>query len=145
MAFRFALAAVLKYRQNLERSEYLALGRVQQELIHAETQLLECELLYTAATREREAEVARGVVSAHLQTAYEKELALEKHRDALRVRQHELQLKRQKCLLAYEQARQKREVLEDLRNRQWGVYRQEQARREQDRIDDIYLARRRRR
>ncbi|MGA6960276.1 MAG: flagellar FliJ family protein [Candidatus Acidiferrales bacterium] len=40
---------------------------------------------------------------------------------------------------AYRAARQKREILSNLRQRKWDEYRREQARREQQRLDELFL------
>jgi flagellar export protein FliJ len=145
MAFRFTLAAVLKYRKNLEQREYLALGRVQQEIVQVEAQLHECEQWLSEDTRLRTAETARGIASIHLQEAYERELRLQRQRDALQIQQQELRLKRLQCLKAYELARQKREILERLRDQQLQAYVLDQGRREQRRVDDLFLSRLKRR
>jgi flagellar FliJ protein len=145
MAFRFTLAAVLKYRKNLEQREYLALGRVQQEIAQTEAQLHECTQLLSEIANLRSAETVRGIASVHLQDAYERERRLEQQRDELQIKRQELAVKRQQCLKAYELARQKREVLEKLREQQLDAYVLDQARREQHRVDDLFLSRLRRR
>lgn len=145
MAFRFTLDAVLKYRKNLEQREYLALGRVHQEIAQVELELEQSEAWRSDAARLRETEAARGIASIHLQDAYERERQLEKQRDELQVKQQELKLKRQQCLKAYELARQKREILEELRSRQLQAYVLDQSRREQRRVDDMFLSRLKRR
>lgn len=144
MAFRFALAAVLKYRESLEQREYLALERIQQQIAQMERRLHKCEERQSAAAKRRETELGRGIPSIHLQAAYDEELALQKQREALQGKLQELRLTRQQCLKAYEQARQKREVLDDLRLRQLNAYRHEQAKRQQKMLDDIFLSRRKR-
>ena len=145
MAFRFTLDAVLKYRKNLEQREYLALGRVHQEIAQVELQLEQCEEWRSDHVRRREAEATRGIASIHLQDAYEQERRLEKQRDELEAKRQELRVKLQQCLRAYELARQKREVLEELRSRQLQAYVLDQSRREQRRVDDMFLSRRKRR
>jgi len=145
MAFRFTLAAVLKYRENLEQREYLALGRVQQEIVQVELELQQCEERRSEAARRRETETAFGIASVHLQEAYERERSLESQRDELEVKKRELKVKRQQCLKAYELARQKREVLEELRSRQLDAYVLDQSRRQQRQIDDLFLSRLKRR
>jgi flagellar export protein FliJ len=145
MAFRFTLDAVLKYRKNLEQREYLALGRVHQEIAQVESQLEQCEEWRSDHARRREAEATHGIASVHLQDAYEQERRLEKQRDELEVKRQELRVKLQQCLKAYELARQKREVLEELRSRQLQAYVLDQSRREQRRVDDMFLSRRKRR
>jgi flagellar FliJ protein len=144
MAFRFPLAAVLKLRESIERREYLALGRVHQEISQVDAQIRLVEQWCAAAAETREKETARGVASVHLQDAYDQELSLEKQRNALRATRQELKIKLQQCIKAYEIARQKREVLDSLRGRQFEAYKIEQARLEQSRIDDLFLARRQR-
>lgn len=144
MAFRFTLAAVLKYRENIERREYFALERMQQEIGYVEGRIHQFQQHHSAVRKRREAELARGLASIHLQTAYEEELALEKQLDKLAAQLQELQGKRQQCLKTYQLARQKREVLEHLRVRQLEAYRRAQAKRQQSTLDDIFLARHRR-
>ena len=144
MAFRFALAAVLKYRESLEQREYLALERIQQEIAQMERRIRKCGERYSAAVKRREADLGRGIPSIHLQAAYDEELAIKKQQDDLQAKLQELQAKRQECMRAYEVARQKREVLHELRARQLYAYRREQAKREQNTLDDIFLSRRRR-
>ena len=144
MAFRFALAAVLKYRESLEQREYLALERIQQEIAQMERRLRKCEERQSVAAKRRETELGRGIPSIHLQAAYDEELALQKQREALQGKLQELRLTHQQCLKAYELARQKREVLDDLRMRQLNVYRHEQATRQQKMLDDVFLSRRKR-
>jgi flagellar export protein FliJ len=144
MAFRFALAAVLKCRESLEQREYLALEKTQQEIVQTKVALEQCEERRSAATRRREADLRRGVTSVHLQAAYEEETAFEEQGKNLRARLQELRVRWQNCLKAYELARRNREVLDELRIRQLDAYRREQAKREQASLDDVFLSRRRR-
>jgi flagellar export protein FliJ len=144
MSFRFPLQAVLNYRANLERREYLTLGRVHQQVGEAEIQLQQAEELCAAATRKREAQTVRGVASVHLQEAYQQELGLEARRDQLRDKLKQLRITLEQCRRAYEAARQKREVMDELRIQRLDAYRREQGKQEQRRIDDLFLSRRRR-
>ncbi|MFZ0287278.1 MAG: flagellar FliJ family protein [Terriglobales bacterium] len=141
MAFQFTLAAVLKYRRNLEHREYLALEKIHQEIVQVDLQIQQCEERRSEALRRREAETTRGIASIHLQDAYERERNLERQRDELQGKRHELKVKRQQCLKTYQLARQKREILEALRNRQLSAYVLEQSRHEQRQIDDLFLSR----
>ena len=144
MAFRFTLAPVLKYREALEQREYLALEKIQLEIAQAERRLQKFEESWAAAAKRREGELRQGTPSIHLQAAYNQELFLQKQRDDLLLKLQELQAKRQQAMKAYERARQKREVLQELRARQLDVYQHEQAKREQRTLDDIFLSRHRR-
>ncbi len=144
MAFRFPFAAVLNYRESLEQREYLALEKVQLEIAQQERRIQKCEERRAVAAKRREAELGRGIPSIHLQAAYEEELSLWRQHEELLAGLKELQAKRQECMKAYELARQKREILSELRTRQWDTYRREQAKREQIMLDDIFLSRRKR-
>jgi len=144
MAFRFSLAAVLKFRESLEQQAYLALERIQQEIAQTERRIQKCEERLSQAAQRRLTELRRGIASVHLQSAYDEELALQKEREGLQAKLQELQVKRQECLKAYEWARQKREVLSDLRARQLNTYHREQIKNQQKMLDDIFLSRRKR-
>jgi flagellar export protein FliJ len=144
MPFIFSLAAVLQFRQNLERQQYLALEKIHQEIAHLETQLVRIEEWRKAAAQQREADLKEGVPAMYLQGDFQQELSLEQYRDILQSKLRDLRTKRQQHLKIYEKARQKREVLEELRTRKLAVYTREQGKREQSRIDDLFLARRKR-
>jgi len=144
MAFRFALAALLKYRESLEQREYSALEKVQQEIAQTENLMRECEQQLSAAQARRDHDLKHGVISVHLQAIYQEETALEDLQEKLQTHWQQLQVKRQNCMRAYELAHRNREVLHDLRLQQFDAYRKEQAKREQKTLDDIFLARRRR-
>jgi flagellar export protein FliJ len=141
MAFQFTLAAVLKYRENIEQREYLVLQRIQQEIVQTEAQIRRFQEQYSAARQYRDTELARGIASIHLQAVYEQELSLEKQLDKLQAHLEELEGKRHECLKIYQLARQKRQVLDHLRVRQLDAYRRAQAKRQQNTLDDIFLSR----
>jgi flagellar biosynthesis chaperone FliJ len=54
----------------------------------------------------------------------------------------ELEQARKKQQIRYTEARQQREILSNLRERQLSVYLREQARREQQSVDELFLIRR---
>jgi flagellar export protein FliJ len=144
MSFRFPLAAVLKFRENMEQREYLTLEKIHQEIAAVEAQLQQIEEWRLAAIQQRETDLGVGIASIHLQADFEQELALEQRRDALQVKLQDLKLKRRHHLKAYQVARQKREVLDELRTRQFNTYTKDQAKRQQAMVDDLFLSRRRR-
>ena len=144
MPFQFSLAAVLKLRESVEQHEYLSLERIHQEVAHLEAQLRQIKEWRQAAAQRREADLAEGIPSIHLQGDFQQELSLEQQRDAVHVKLQELKAKRQIHLKAYQKARQKREVLAELRTRQQDAYQREQSKRQQNMIDDLFLARRKR-
>ena len=144
MPFQFSLAGVLKFRESTEQREYLALERIHQEVVHMEARLRQIEEWRQAAAQRREADLAEGIPSIHLQGDFQQELSLEQQRDAFQGKLQELKAKRQIHLKAYQKARQKREVIAELRTRQENAYDREQAKRQQNLIDDLFLSRRKR-
>lgn len=145
MPFQFSLAAVLRYRESLEQREYLALETLQQEVALLELKVRQVEETYMAATRNCKTKLAQGMRAADLQCAYRYQSALEKHRDVLKSQLHDAKLKWQRQLRSYQLAQRKRETLDQLRSQQLADYRQEQAKRDQKALDDIFLSRHRRR
>jgi flagellar export protein FliJ len=144
MPFQFPLAAVLKYRESIERMEYLALETIQLEIARTEAHISQVDDWRRLASEHRAAELARGVASIHVQGAYEHELALERYRDLLQNTLKELRKNLQQHLKTYEVAHQKREILDQLRGRQLDSYNRSQAKRQQSILDDLFLARRNR-
>ncbi len=141
MAFRFSLAAVLTYRDALEQRELAALEKVQQEIALLEIRIRQAEEDLCRLERCREDELKRGMPSIHLQDAIEQEHAVDRLQKDLTKTLADLSVKRQEIFKAYEEARQKRELLEKLRSRRLSEYTREQARAEQAAIDDLFLAR----
>jgi flagellar export protein FliJ len=141
MAFRFSLAAVLTYREALEQRELAALEKAQQEVALLETQIRQAEGDLCRLERRREEELKRGMPSIHLQDAIEQEHAVNRLQKDLTKKLEDLRVRRQDIFKAYEEARQKRQLLEKLRSRRLSEYTREQARAEQAAIDDLFLAR----
>lgn len=141
MAFRFSLAAVLKYREALEQRELAALEKAQSEIALLEAQIRQAEEDLCCLERRREVELKRGMPAIHLQDAIEQEHALDRLQKGLTRKLEDLRVQRQDIFKAYEEARQKRELLEKLRGRQFNEYTREQAKAEQAAIDDLFLAR----
>ena len=142
MPFHFPLAAVLRYRESLEQREYFALERIQQEATRVEIMIRQAEEDCLAAAQNRASNMAQGVRAAEVQAAYEYQRALEQQIEMLRVRLQDLKIKWRQQLTSYELARRNRETLEKLRDKQLEAYSQEQAKREQAAVDDLFLARR---
>jgi flagellar export protein FliJ len=145
MAFRFSLAAVLNLRKSFERQEYLNLERIQQEIAKAQHQLTEARQRKADIQQSRDSQLVESMPSVVLQSMYEQVFALERHMDSLKAFLLELAVKKDQQIKVYTQARQKREILESLRDKQYAAYQQEETKRQQTLMDDLYLARLRRR
>ena len=144
MPFRFPLAAVLLVRENAELREERALQKIQQEMAQVSRQI-----------EDLDAEIA-GVQLARNQIMLEPTPAFQLHSLLLRA---EDAAKRKKPLLerlrvlledrnrqmnVYQAVRRDHETLTDMLEKQRESYEQEQTRKAQKLLDDIYVARRQR-
>jgi flagellar export protein FliJ len=143
MAFRFSLGSVLTLRKLAEERAYSQLEKVQQEIHLVELQRIQVSDSLSLCVRSRESELSKGTSSLRLQSQYEQMLALEQRLAALAVQLRQLLAKRSQYLKEYQEARQKREVMEELRQRQLNDYLRHEAKRQQNALDDLFLSRRR--
>ena len=141
MAFRFSLSAILNLRKSIERQEYLNLERIHQEIAKVEVQITQAEQQKSAIQQSRDTQLTESVPSVFLQSLYEQVFALEQCMGSLKVLLVELAKKKDQQIKVYTEARQKREVLESLREKQHAAYVLEDNKRQQTLMDDLYLAR----
>lgn len=141
MAFHFSLAAVLKLRKSIEQQEYLNLEKIHQEIAHSHNEISNAELRQAELQHDRDIQLSGSMPSIHLQNIFEQIFALEQRKDALKVVLAELAVKKDQQLKIYNEARQKREVLESVRERQHTIYQREEGKRQQASMDDLFLAR----
>jgi len=141
MPFRYRLQAVLRLRQSLERQEeqkLLAAASVVAKLRGKLEQLVESQM---EARRAEFAQLEHGGAAAQLQYASVCDAAYVRVRKRLRLELQDAEHKRMELLAAYQTARQKRETLEGLRERQQQAYELNAARREQQVADEMFLMR----
>ena len=141
MAFRFSLDAVLRFRESVEHSEETALLLIVRQMVEAEQELQRVEAEQARIRGQREKDLALTLPAAHLVDIAERELELKGRADGLRVRLQQLETQRLAQLTVYQAARQDRQVLTELRERQRHAYQWEQKRQEQKTLDDMFLAR----
>jgi len=142
MPFHYALSALLRLRESLEKSELQRLQSIAAQLaqVRAEIASLDAEI---EATRRQVAERASaGITGAELHAEAVGEFARAQFRAALVKKRDELEIERQEQQARYKEARQRREILSNLRERQFSAYQREQERREQQQIDELFLIRR---
>jgi flagellar export protein FliJ len=142
MAFRFPLATVLLFRQNLEHQQELLFQESHQRV---ERVRIEIESVDFAMTRiaEREAQqIMSGLSAAELQFDLLCRSVLVKRRNKLEkdMAQAEQVIAVRREVLRL--ARQQREVLDTLKTQQLEIYLQQQTRQEQRSLDDLFLLRR---
>ena len=141
MAFRFSLDAVLRFRESVEHSEEASLLRIVQQIVEAEHELQQTGAEQVRVRGQREKDLAFKLPGAHLVEITERELQLKVTADGLRARLRELETQRLAQLAIYQTARQDREVLSELQERQRHSYQLQQKRQEQKTLDDLFLAR----
>lgn len=145
MPFRFTLAPVLRLRENLERREYLALQALYSESAEVRSDIRGLEQMLLQARSQRISKLSEGMPAVLLQFELESEARVERKRQTLLTKLAELQGKVKEQIGKYRQARQKREILEELRRQQLQEYAREEAIREQQAADELFLLRRMRR
>ncbi len=144
MAFRFTLQPVLRLRQGLEERERQRLLLVNSLLAERRRELDDLKQARILAASSLAEAMQAGMVGSefHFQTT---SIVTQGRREEIAMRQV-AELERQ-CLeqqAAYREAQKQRKILENLRDRQLASWRLDQARREQQRLDDLFMLRQRR-
>lgn len=142
MAFRFPLEPVLRLRLSYERLEKLRLLAIAAVIARLREEIAAAAREDAAARFMRQQILAQGTAAAELQLGVSAEKACVRRNRELAERLSALQRQHQKQCRAYQAARRKREIMENLRERQLREYRREQDRKAQQTIDELYLLRR---
>ena len=143
MAFHFTLEAVLRFRQSLQDRELLKLQSLlacRMALVNEREQLQQAALNLQEETKLALQQQPTPAVEIHFAVA--RLHGLERRRQLIGERLQELQSAIAEQRSLFEQQRRNREVLETLRDAQWRDYRLVQQRREQARLDEMHLLRR---
>lgn len=141
MAFRFSLEGVLRFRENVERIEELALNKIVQEIASVQADLDQAGLQQRSLREQREVELARGLPAIHLQEVAEQEREFNTRAEGLRALLQELERKRVEQLEIYRKAQQNQRILSEIRQQQRHSYDRDQRRQEQKTLDDLFLQR----
>lgn len=142
MAFRFALAALLRLRHSIERQRTLSLQDAALQLGRARDTLARLELFLVESAINDASLLAAGKTAAELQFASLSREQFENFRHQMKQEVHRREELHHRAVEDYQQALREREVLETLRARQRRVYQLEQGRRQQQELDANYLLRR---
>jgi flagellar FliJ protein len=141
MAFKFPLAAVLKYRENLEKREERILEQRREALARLESKLTEIKEYRVQLLQQCESLLKRGALGDDLRCATEQQQQLQRSEEELRKQAAAALVEYEKQMTLFLAARQKREILDELKSTQASSYRERQDRREQQSIDEIFIAR----
>jgi|HubBroStandDraft_6_1064221.scaffolds.fasta_scaffold01600_10 flagellar export protein FliJ len=139
MAFHFSLQPVLRLRASYERLERMRLLALVAAIVRVrqKREALDKESRDAGVrTRER---LAAGMAGGEMQFEIACEKLRSEYKHALEIQARDLDRAQKKQRQAYQMARQKREILENLRERRLEAYRREESRREQQRIDELFL------
>ena len=142
MPFRFSLQPVLRFRASLERQHELLLEQANQKTaaLRLEIEAVDRHSTESAARAQRELEAGSPAAELHFELLCRSSLL--EYRRKLEAELTRCEELRQRRSLEYRQARQQREVIEQLRHERLKIYRLEEAHRQQQRLDEAFLARR---
>jgi flagellar export protein FliJ len=142
MPFHFTLAPLLRLRESLEKAELqrLRMMAMQVAQVRVEIESLDCEI--ETARRQLLEETATGISGAELNMAALLEASRREYRLRLVAKFDVLEQARRKQQSRYTEVRQQREIVSNLRKRQLSAYQREQARHDQQQVDEFFLIRR---
>ena len=142
MVFRFPLEAVLRLRLSYERLEKLRLLTVTALIARLREEIAAAAREESTARIARQQILAQGTAAGEIQLGVAAEKARARRNRELADRLALLQRHHEKQSLAYQAARRRREIMDNLRVRQLREYQREQDRKAQQALDDLYLLRR---
>jgi flagellar export protein FliJ len=142
MAFHFSLRALLRLRESVEKAELLRLQTIAAQAVQLRLEIESIDAEIKTRRQELLDQTAGGISGAELHLAALSEAARQQRRAQMLIKLNEVEQLRKKQQLRYTHAHQQREILSNLRERQLSVYVREQARREQQQIDELFLIRR---
>jgi flagellar export protein FliJ len=142
MAFRFPFEVLLRVRQGLERQQELRLQEANHRIVALRRQIEDVVGEVDQIMIRRRPQLTSGISAAELQFDVLCRSVLTTRRDVLEKQLIEAEAHRFSCNADFQQARRQREVMDTLRLHQLQDYNQQQARRDQRRLDDMFLLRR---
>ena len=142
MGFRFPLATLLRLREISEEREERELGKILREMAQVEQSVIDMQAQRDNLILLRERRLRSTLTSAEIQATYQEIALLETRQTETREQLSKLEVLRQHQLTRYEAAHRDREVISGLREDKLDLYRREQTRQEQNRMDDNFSSRR---
>src|SRR5450631_2285895 len=141
MAFKFSLAALMRFRQGRERQQEILLREAAQQVatLRQEVEAIEQAIVETSAQGARKLQA--GVSSAELQFDLLRGSVLLARGKQLEKPLAEAEALRERRREEFQFARQQREAVETLKGNQFQLYIQQEKRQEQRHLDDLFLLR----
>lgn len=140
MGYRFSLATLLRYRESLEHRCWMELQAADQAVRHAENALAEVEKKHREWRQWRIEKLNVGIQAARLEEWGESYYT--QARDQFRTDLQRATQAAETKVVQFSKARQEREILSNMRVHAQARFESEQARREQARLDELFLIRR---
>lgn len=141
MGFRFPLAAVLRYRETVERREELALQAVQMQIAVARRAVEQLNTHIASAHQAREDCMRQTIPAVQLRAMLVEIEAAQERKAALLATLRALEQTCEEQSKRYQAAHQARQMLSDMAGRQKDAWEQEMARAQQKFLDDIFGSR----
>jgi flagellar export protein FliJ len=142
MAYKFPLAAVLRFRAIIEEREEGILQKILFDISKVFDTLERTDTRLSESETSRYQEILKPSTGLQLQASYGEVKALKQLRKDLVAQIQKLEQVRDEQLVTYEAARRNREMLTDMREKQRNIYNSDLSKREQKTLDDNYIARR---
>lgn len=142
MAFRFSLQTLLKLRRSLEKQEERLLQSLNRELAMLRQGIESLGREELDARKERNRQLFGGLTGSDLRLVLVEENLRLQQRSRFQRHEQVLQTEQRQQQVAYWEARQKRDLLDNLRKRRVVAFQREQEKRYQQAVDEAYLLRR---
>jgi flagellar export protein FliJ len=142
MAFQFSLQAVYHFRKSVEHQFELRLRLANQQVSKARHLIEQVNDRVNALQAQTNVDMGAGLTGAEMQFTTYVISVLRAHRGELERELTRLKNLRDQQQRAFAQARRERETLESLREQHLHAYEREQARREQQLLDEMFLLQR---
>ncbi len=142
MPFRFPLESLLHLRKSIEHQQEMRLRAANQQVAKVRHLIQQCEEQRVHLHRDAAQQLQSGMMAAELH--FENACATAIHQDQEHLERELVRLQnlRDQQQRIYQHARREREIFDNLREKQAAEYKQQTARRDQRRQDDLQLLRR---
>jgi flagellar export protein FliJ len=141
LSFKFSLASVLQFRKSIERRAEISLMSTQLEVARARHRIDELSDEMAKACEEREKDLRNSAPANCVQARQAEISAVIEAKQTMLETLQTLKLQRDNQMKAYKDAHRGRQALTDLRTQQKNLYEQEETRKEQKQLDDIFASR----
>lgn len=141
MAFRFSLQTLLNLRRSLEKQEERLLQALNRELALLRQGIESLGREEISSRKERNRRLFGGLTGSDLRLVLVEENLQLQRRSQFEEREQVLQTEQRQQQSTYRGARQKRELLDHLRQRRVVAFQREQEKRHQQAVDEAFLFR----